>query len=328
MPFCDLTPATSQNQYLPLYSVELNLLQLFEHRFNFRANLLFAHQEWGAKVVNKSNNGQSTKTWSGMLGMVENGSATFALCAISQSFDRAQSFDFTEIVYFNEITFISPPPVEKGTGLSLILAPFPPLIWALIVLSILLIILLIVFTSQLSTLDLAIVFLRVTLKQSLTFKAKSQTGVCLLVGLWILSALILGTFYTSIHFSILTLPRTSKPIDSIEDLIEVANSDSHQIVLSKASLLRQLILSSNKKDRLFYSIKKHLNRTESKLKTISQNLDQFEKMAVFITKPLINPNFLKTKNVVLHIAQERISADYLSILLRKESPLKKWFDPV
>ncbi len=302
--------------------MELNLLQLLENRFNFRANLLYAHQVWGTKLINES-------SWSGMFGMVENGSSTFALCVISQSFARAQSFAFTEILFFNEITFVSPPPNEKGTRLSLILAPFSVLIWALIVLSTVLIIALLTFTGS-NTLDLVVVFLKITLKQSLTFTSstKSQVGVQFLVGLWIVSTLILSTFYTSIYFSILTVPQTTKPIDSIEDLIEVANSDSFQVILTKNSLLHQQIMTSNKDDCLFYAIGQHINRTKSRIETIMQNVHLFERVAVYITTPMISTRFLTAKNVVMHIAQDRIAADYLSILLRKECFLKKWFDPM
>src|SRR5699024_1387378 len=122
-----------------------------------------------------------------------------------------------------------------------------------------------------------------------------------------------------------TVPQTTKPIDSIEDLIEVANSDSYQIVPPKSALMTPQLLNADKQDRLFYAIGQHLNRTKSRMEIIRQKHDRYERDAIYITTPLISTRFHKT---MMHIAQDRISADYLSLLLRKGCSLKKLFDPM
>jgi len=78
--------------------------------------------------------------------------------------------------------------------------------------------------------------------------------------MWILSALILSNGYSSSFYSILIVPEYDPPIDSTQDLIRSAQSDSKRIVMNGRSIYWYDIAHSDEDNYVYFEVKKHLER--------------------------------------------------------------------
>ena len=82
---------------------------------------------------------------------------------------------------------------------------------------------------------------------------------CLLLALWILACLILSNLYSSVFYSLLTVPH-EQLIDTVQDIFRVAQTDSHTIFVRNNSIFQKRFLDATPNEHLFYAIGQHLNR--------------------------------------------------------------------
>lgn len=77
---------------------------------------------------------------------------------------------------------------------------------------------------------------------------------------WMLASLILATAYSSSFYSILSVPAHVPPIDSLNDLLNVAKSDAKFILmLGNSAFLTRFKYSAHGTDA-YYLIGQHINR--------------------------------------------------------------------
>lgn len=91
-----------------------------------------------------------------------------------------------------------------------------------------------------------------------TNSANSATR--LVFAFWILGALILSNAYSSSFYSILVVPAFGNPIDSIDDLIRVAQSDSKFIVMNGRSIYWYDLVNAKADNYVYHTLGMHLNR--------------------------------------------------------------------
>jgi len=171
----------------------------------------------------------------------------------------------------------------------------------------------------------------------------------MIYGVWLFATLILSTAYSSIFYSILTIPIYDKPIDTIDDLVRVAKSDSHYLLLKGNSFYYTLFSKAKPRYTLFYTIRLHFERyilsevraifiviltitilrtkrkmiyNESEIELIESN----PKNIVIATRTFLIANRQVYANKPLHIAKESIGFDLVGPMLPKKSPLKKPID--
>ena len=82
----------------------------------------------------------------------------------------------------------------------------------------------------------------------------------LIFSIWMLTSLILSQAYISSFYSILTFPKMDQFIDTIEDLLVAANSNSKNFLMLEHTSYFDSYKYSLPENYLYYAIGKHLNR--------------------------------------------------------------------
>jgi len=91
-------------------------------------------------------------------------------------------------------------------------------------------------------------------------KQESHQSTRLIYAVWMLSVLILANCYTTLLYSMLTIPEYAPSIDTLEDLETAAKTDSHYILTwSGSSYLSQLIYAEPE-NHFYYTVGQHINR--------------------------------------------------------------------
>src|SRR5690606_2558253 len=123
----------------------------------------------------------------------------------------------------------------------IVASPFTKLTWGLILLSLDLLTVILYFTSHKSGLlhfcsihrNLFGILVNQSIRES---KDDSRPSSRMVLAAWILTALVLSNAYSSSFYSILILNEYGRPLDSIEDLLQVAARDSKAIVMNGRSI--------------------------------------------------------------------------------------------
>lgn len=152
----------------------------------------------------------------------------------------------------------------------IITSPFSSVTWIFIILSLYCLTLFLLLLSKykrFNTLisihcDLTCILLNQNIEKD--YKEQSSgsnnTPTRLVLAFWILSALILSNAYSSAFYSILMVPVFGKPINSIDDLLEIVKSDSKLIVMNGRSIYWYDLVNSKADNYVYYTLGKHLNR--------------------------------------------------------------------
>src|SRR5699024_3152582 len=90
---------------------------------------------------------------------------------------------------------------------------------------------------------------------------KQAFSVRLLYSCWMLSAVVLVTIYSCFFYSSLTLPKFEPLVDTVDDLVRLAQSDHYRVYQKNGSTnIRKLIVSSLPEHGPLYIIGQHINR--------------------------------------------------------------------
>lgn len=91
-------------------------------------------------------------------------------------------------------------------------------------------------------------------------KSDTLHSVRLVYAVLMLSTAILATYYGSFFYAVLTLPEYESPVDTVEDILQVAENGQHRILVRQNSILLPAFAKAARDDRLFYAIGRHINR--------------------------------------------------------------------
>ncbi|XP_063593053.1 glutamate receptor ionotropic, kainate glr-3-like [Penaeus indicus] len=198
-----------------------NVLEIFASMMNFDYVVVRPPDSlWGARLNNGS--------WSGMVGMLEREEVEFALGPFTITPQRETVVDFTVAVHNDNKAILTVRPGLQS-DVSGFLKPFTLDVWLLFLLSILAIGTTMrmltstedrifgTFTKNLTTKTAAWVFQ--TLTQESSDWIPKNDGGRLIVTTWLLASLVFMSSYSGILTAMLTLPRVTIPIDSLEDLV-------------------------------------------------------------------------------------------------------------
>lgn len=158
---------------------------------------------------------------------------------------------------------------------------------------------------------------------------QSQTTTTNLAYLtWMLSCIVLSNIYSSVFYSMLTVPEYGRPIDTLVDLAHIASSDSHRILMKAHSGFQQRFqYSSAAKDAPLIDrlIGEHINRTKTTMIRTQFELvktaEEQERVVVLGGKLLLTSNRFLFARRPLHIGSEGLGMTYLAVPLAKGSPL-------
>ena len=78
--------------------------------------------------------------------------------------------------------------------------------------------------------------------------------------MWTISALILSNYYSNYYFSILTVHEYERPIDSVQDLANVAAHDSKDIITYSKTFTLDKFIHAEPVNKVNYLIGMHMNR--------------------------------------------------------------------
>lgn len=91
--------------------------------------------------------------------------------------------------------------------------------------------------------------------------SRAHNSERLLLATWMITSLILSTVYCTLFFALITVPQYERPIDTREDLLRVAQSDSHFLLTRGHSAFQTMFIYARRnQNALFYEIGRHMNR--------------------------------------------------------------------
>lgn len=158
------------------------------------------------------------------------------------------------------------------------------------------------------------------------------SGHRLLYGTWILGSFILINAYSSVLYAILTVPEPSHPVDTVEDLLTAARTDSHFIITKDRSATMAAILNATPNNTFNYALQQHHYRLHRPQMTyVSDLVPLLEReprnIIIMLKMSALVKRYLEA-TVSLHVGSETLEPIYLGWVLRKKDPLKDFFNKV
>ena len=203
-----ITSGGACRKFLP--RPETNLLRVLAERLNFSVELRqHPRRVWGSR--------DDSGTWEGLLGSVVHDEADMAIGGTSVTSARAGAVDFLREFALVRSVFVTrrPPPLPVYRT---VFAPLSAPLWALIVLSLLLVAGVAALQRQ-CRYDLALLdVFQIILGQGLCWEATTISGK-IFTGTWMLAALVLACVYTSKLTSFLVNGAPGRPVETVEQLI-------------------------------------------------------------------------------------------------------------
>ncbi|XP_042204114.1 glutamate receptor ionotropic, delta-1-like [Homarus americanus] len=198
-----------------------NLLRILANKLNFEYELVQPPDRmWG--VAGPDGN------WTGMLGMLQRQEVEMAVGPFAVSRARETVCDFSEPVYSENMAILMVRP-SLQSDLSGFLKPFTPTVWSLVLAAMVCICLTFATvtwqeaklfnTSNRRPVSTAVIWVFKALTQESTEWLPKTDGSRLVVTTWLLASLVFMSSYSGILTAMLTVPRVTIPIDSVEDLV-------------------------------------------------------------------------------------------------------------
>ncbi|XP_071549700.1 probable glutamate receptor [Panulirus ornatus] len=198
-----------------------NLLDILAERANFDYELVQPSDHvWGGPSANGS--------WTGMLGMLQRQEVEFAVGPFGVTPQRETVCDFSDSIYSenNAILMVRPTLQSDVTGF---IKPFTMEVWLLALASLLSVVvamtLLVWMEGKMqhfptrNIFSKAVLWALQTLTQETSEWLPQGDGGRLIVTTWLLASLVFMTSYSGILTAMLTVPRVTIPIDSLEDMV-------------------------------------------------------------------------------------------------------------
>lgn len=232
------------------------------------------------------------------------------------------------------MAFISQAPLRARPD-SVVTMPFETPVWASIALLTFCLLLTLKWTvkDRFTLYDLTASLVGLSLAQSSQlFRNLVSLRSRLLIGPWMLALLILTNLYCSVFYSILTVPRYERPIDTIENIAQIARSDSHFILVRRQSTYSRRFTHASPDAGLFYAIGQHIRRTRRELDASVENVidivENDPRNVVIRSRLTLVVQRLFYASKKLHIGSESLDSDLIAFMLPKGSPLRVPFDRI
>ncbi|XP_045589659.2 glutamate receptor-like [Procambarus clarkii] len=198
-----------------------NLVQVLSDTIGFDFELVRPPDGlWGNKLPNGS--------WSGMMGMVDRKEVEFAVGPFTITPERETVCDFSAAVHTDDLALLV---IRPGltNDISGFLKPFNPLVWLLVLCSIVSVAAVLagvvwaegnVFGTSINKLidKVSINIIQTIMQQGSKWMPKKDAGR-LIATTWLLASFVFTSCYSGILTAMLTVPRVTIPIDSLEDLV-------------------------------------------------------------------------------------------------------------
>lgn len=163
----------------------------------------------------------------------------------------------------------------------------------------------------------------------------SFISISLLYSCWILASLILSIIFSSIIYSVLTIPEYERPIDTLEDLLRVARDRTKSLIVrSNVAQWNEFLQASrantSAQSKVFRTIGTHLR--ESTVPMLTGTLDmiprveQNPKIVALGFRIGLEYRRQMYATMALHIGSGYVEQDMFGLALRKGSPLLKPFN--
>lgn len=139
--------------------------------------------------------------------------------------------------------------------------------------------------------------------------------------------------YNSSLYSILTVPQYHRAIDTVQDLLESIEHDTHHLLThTNLGLVQTFLRSKPEENPVFYSIGRHLNRTRRQMfdteRFLISTVEANPRNVVFSSRSIMEIKRFQEAKIRLHIGSENIVPTYTSLGLEKRSALKESLDKV
>ena len=229
---------------------------------NFTYDLIDGEQNWGQLI--------GPDIWKGSVGHVFNGTADIGICGISISYPRALAIHFTAVVITDELGFISQSSAEKPQ-IWLFMEPFSMLLWLIILISFFAILLTLYLTTKFldythdpgkvpSFASMSMNLYAILLGKSINTDTREHYQIRIIYLLFILAMIVLSPAYCASFYSLLTIPKYQKPIDTIGDLLQAAQMGFYKIITVPHGAYYDTFVNSPSALTTLHIIGQHLNR--------------------------------------------------------------------
>ena len=158
---------------------------------------------------------------------------------------------------------------------------------------------------------------------------ESHNSLRFIYAFWMLSCLIMSNAYSSIFYSILTVPKYQDSVDSVEDISKIAQSDSRLLFIRDKTSTLNSILKAGRDDEMYHQIRKHFERNKQKMLNIKEEIllvEKSSKNVVLESRSILRIYRRMQAKKALHIGREYLGLDYISMVFPKRSPLLRPFN--
>ena len=291
---------------------------------------------------------KATGKWIGSVGAVAYGQVAFAMCSVIPTIARKAVVDFTEAVFFDEVIFMSQTPTAELKG-RIFSGKVSGGVWMANLAAFLIVTGLVVYSGKVganqkkkqkqktSVSTTAFEILAILLKQTIRgggngyyFHYKLNSTRIALAS-WMLAALLLANAYSSVFYAVLTVPELERPLDTVQQLLRAAQTDSRSIITQQQSAMYASIAEAEPGGHtLYYALQQHMKRTGAVLTSSgSQMIPRIEADPKTVMVTLKNGATVRrflSASKRLHISSESLELIDLAWLIPKKSPLRTPFN--
>ncbi|KAF0296552.1 Glutamate receptor ionotropic, delta-1 [Amphibalanus amphitrite] len=210
----------------PLRRPETSLLSVLSQRLNFTLELRqHPRRVWGVQDANG--------TWRGLVGSLTRDRADLALGGLTMTAERATAVHFLDVLSVVRSVFVTrrPPPLS---AYRTVIAPLSPALWALVVLSLLLVAAVLALQRMIRYDSALMEAFQVIVGQDL-YADVNTSQQKMFTGMWMIAALIISCVYTSQLTSYLVRGVPARPVETLEQLaassLQLAVSPNNKVFL-------------------------------------------------------------------------------------------------
>lgn len=160
----------------------------------------------------------------------------------------------------------------------------------------------------------------------------NQLSIRILYGVYLFACFILSNVYSSLFYSVITVPTLGKPIDTLADLISATSTDSVRLAFKDNAIFKTAIYTSSPKNFIYHHLLQHCLRRAPIMFTNQREIiplvESSQRVVLIAQKiKLYSRRYLEAK-VPLHISSESIKNIFIGWAVGRKSPLKEPFDLV
>ncbi len=264
--------------FAPYFTSESSLLWVLQQKYHFSSRLIHGEQIFGAQY------NASQGKWTGIVGQVYSGAAHFGFCGLSVMEGRLQFVDFSSATEIDAYAILTPHP-QLQSKQWIAFEPFSASVWTLILFSFIAILIIVNWLEKTNyhhhyrfskTAETLYRILLKTVRFCEFLKDLSNLSFCFLataysssrgphfllpiIAAWLLACLVLANAYSGLFYSLLTLPKTERPVDTTEQMFEYLDTHPQLKVIVSAYTERLFLGASRQQNALYARIGQRINK--------------------------------------------------------------------